>query len=214
MRRRREALRAREAWAMGRRAPLAALSSSQTLMVAANPRVDRIVDLLGLGPGRRYLDVGCGTAALAHVVAARAGMVERPVTADIAPVPGPIDVVAWPEQLPFRDASFEAITSLYFIRRFDDEVVNGFARELRRVLAPGGAALVMEFAPVESGLLNRVHAKVVSAGCGKVDLRGWGRLMSLFAEVGFDAIDLVNVGPFLVPPIPRVGVLLRRASSE
>ena len=44
-----------------------------------------------------------------------------------------------------------------------------------------------------------------------VDLRGWGRLAALFTEVGFDAIDLVNVGPFLLPPIPRVGVLLRRA---
>jgi hypothetical protein len=33
----------------------------------------------------------------------------------------------------------------------------------------------------------------------------------MFTECGFDAIDLVNVGPFLLPPISRVGVLLRRA---
>jgi hypothetical protein len=42
-------------------------------------------------------------------------------------------------------------------------------------------------------------------------LRGWGRLAALFTECGFDAIDLVNAGPFILPPIPRVGVLLRRA---
>jgi hypothetical protein len=55
---------------------------------------------------------------------------------------------------------------------------------------------------------------VLSAGCGDVDLRGWGRLAAMFTEAGFDALDLVNVGPFLVPPIPRVGVLARRAPSR
>jgi hypothetical protein len=44
-----------------------------------------------------------------------------------------------------------------------------------------------------------------------VDLRGWGRLAATFSEAGYDAIDLVNVGPFLVPPVPRVGLLLRHA---
>jgi hypothetical protein len=47
-----------------------------------------------------------------------------------------------------------------------------------------------------------------------VDLRGWGRLAALYTEAGFDAIDLVNLGPFLVPPIPRVGVLLRKAPAD
>ena len=108
------------------------------------------------------------------------------------------------------DASVDCLTSFYFIRRLDDDVVHGFAGEVSRVLAPGGAALIVEVAPVKNSLLNRMHAKLLSAGCAEVDLRGWGRLAALFTECGFDAIDLVNVGPFILPPIPRISVLLRR----
>ena len=213
MRRRRAVREARERWVYGRFGPLARATNSQTGMAAITPRVKRVISLLELAPGRRYLDIGCGTAAFAHLVASRAGMDEPPVTADLAPGPGPVELLAWPEKLPFADASFDCITSLYFLRRFDDDVTHAFAQELRRVLAPGGAALVMEVAPVKSEWLNRFHTKLLGTGCSTVDLRGWGRLSALFTEVGFDAIDLVNVGPFLLPPIPRVGVLLRRVPT-
>lgn len=177
------------------------------------PRVDRVIDLLGLKPGRRYLDIGCGTAAYAHLVARRAGLAEAPLCLDLAAEPGPVDVVAWPEQLPLPGASFDAITCFYFIRRFDDDVVHGLGAEIARVLAPGGSALILEVAPMRAAWLDRIHRRVVSAGCDAVDLRGWGRLAALLTESGFDAIDLVNVGPFILPPIPRVAVLLRRAEA-
>jgi len=210
IRRRRTARLAREKWLSGPTSFLARAINSQTGMAAITPRVDRIIDLVELGPGRRYLDIGCGTAAFAHLIAARAGLEEPPYTLDITPEPGPIDAVAWPEQLPLADASFDAITCLYFIRRFDDDVVHAFAAELARVLAPGGSALVLEVAPVRNAALNRLHTKLLGAGCGQVDLRGWGRLAALFSEAGADALDLVNAGPFFLPPIPRVGVLMRR----
>ncbi|MEO6397758.1 MAG: methyltransferase domain-containing protein [Tepidiformaceae bacterium] len=214
MRRRRAAREARESWALGRTAPLARALNSQAAMAAFTPRVARVISLLELGPERRYLDIGCGTAAYAHLLAERAGLPEPPITLDLAPGPGPVDLLGWPEKLPFRDSSFEAISSFYFLRRFDDDVTHAFAEELCRVLAPGGCALVMEFAPVRSVPLNRLHSRLVSAGCAQVDLRGWGRLAALFTEVGFDGIDLVNVGPFLFPPVPRVAVLLRLAERS
>ncbi len=179
-------------------------------MAALTPRVERIIELLELRPGKRYVDVGCGTGAFAHLLAARAGMDMPPVTVDIVSQPGPVDVVVWPEHLPFAARSIDALTSLYFLRRFDDDVVHAFADEISRVLAPGGAALVLEVAPVVSERLNRLHRKLLRGGCAEVDLRGWGRMAALFTECGFDGIDLVNVGPFLLPPIPRIGVLLRR----
>jgi ubiquinone/menaquinone biosynthesis C-methylase UbiE len=177
-------------------------------MAALTPRVQRVIDLVGLGPGQSYLDVGCGTASFAHLVAARAGLAEPPVTIDITGRGS--DIVAWPEHLPVRDLSIDCLTAFYLVRRFDDDVVHAFAEEISRVLAPGGSALVLEIAPVVNGRLNRLHRWLVSGGCAEVDLRGWGRMAALFTECGFDAIDLVNVGPFLVPPIPRIGVLLRR----
>ncbi|GBD24336.1 Ubiquinone/menaquinone biosynthesis C-methyltransferase UbiE [bacterium HR29] len=209
MRRRRTARAARFRWAFGPTRPLARAVASAAAQALFTPRADRIIDLIGLEPGKRYLDLGCGTGAYARLLAGRAGLDEPPVLADIVPGPGAVDVVVWPEQLPFADASFDCITCLYFIRRFDDDVVRGLALELSRVLAPGGAALVLEIAPVRNPALDRFHRWLTGAGCAEVDLRGWGRLAALFTGCGFGAIDLVNVGPFLVPPIPRVGVLLR-----
>ena len=180
-------------------------------MAMVTPRVQRVIDLLDLCPGRRYLDIGCGTAAYADLVAQKAGLEEPPITLDLAAGPGPVDLTGWPEKLPFRDESFDCISSLYFLRRFDDDVCRAYASELGRVLAPGGSALVLEVAPVRSRLLNAFHTRLLSFGCAEVDIRGWGRLAALYTEAGFDGIDLVNVGPFIVPPIPRVGVLLRKA---
>ncbi len=212
MRRRRNARLARFDWVHGRAAPLARLVNSQAGMGAMTPRVDRIIDLLELAPGKRYLDIGCGTAPFAHLVAKRAGLEEPPYALDLLDGPG-VDAIAWPEHLPLADASFDVITCFYYMRRFDDDVAHGFGGELARILAPGGRALVIEVAPVKNASIERFHRRLLSAGCAEIDLRGWGRLAALFTECGFDAIDLVNVGPFIIPPIPRVGVLLRRAAE-
>ncbi len=210
MRRRRTARQARWKWVTGRTAPVASAINSQTGMALITPRAQRVIDLLDLGHGERYVDIGCGTAAYAHLLAVKAGREEPPCCLDLVPGPN-VDAVAWPEHLPLADRSVDVLTSLYYLRRFDDDVAHGFGGELARVLAPGGRALVLEVAPVENAWLERLHRKVLSPGCGEVDLRGWGRMAALFTECGFDAIDLVNVGPFLLPPIPRIGVLLRRA---
>lgn len=212
MRRRRASITARERWASGASSYVANALNSQAGMALATSRVQRVIDLIDLCPGRRYLDVGCGTSAYADLVAQKAGLEEPPITLDlVGEANAGIDITGWPEKLPFRDASFDCITSLYFLRRFDDDVCRAFAEEIGRILAPGGSALVLEFAPVRSRLLNAAHERLVGFGCAEVDLRGWGRLAALFTEAGFDAIDHVNVGPFVLPPIPRVGVLLRRA---
>lgn len=210
MRRRRAAITARETWITGTSAYAARAINSQSAMALITPRVQRIIDLLELCPGRRYLDIGCGTAAFADAIAQKAGLTETPVTVDIAGGLGPVEVVGWPEKLPFRDNAFDCITSLYFMHRFDDDVCRAFADEIGRILAPGGSALILEVAPVRNRMLNKLHEQLMGLGCAEVDLRGWGRLAALFTEAGFDGIDLVNVGPFLVPPVPRVGVLLRK----
>ncbi len=211
MRRRRGTRQARFEWVNGQFATLARAINSQAGMAAITPRAARIISLVDLAPGRRYVDIGCGTAAYAHLLADRAGLEEPPVCMDIVAGPGPVDFVGWPEQLPFADGSIDVITSLYFIRRFEDDVVHNFATEISRVLAPGGSALLMEVAPVKADWLEKLHRRLLSGGCAAVDLRGWGRMAALLTECGFDQINLVNAGPFFLPPIPRIGVLLRRS---
>jgi demethylmenaquinone methyltransferase / 2-methoxy-6-polyprenyl-1,4-benzoquinol methylase len=56
--------------------------------------------------------------------------------------------------LPFEDASFDALTVAYGLRNFAD--VDAGLREMRRVLRPGGRAVVLEFPPPPANLAGRV----------------------------------------------------------
>ena len=204
IRRRREAIRARRrrpGW------PARALDS-QAARAALFPRPERMAALLALDRARRWLDVSLGGSAFAPLLAARARARAVPVRLDAAAGGAlPPDLVAWPERLPFRDAAFDAVTALHVLRALDDDAVRAFAAEIARVLAPGGAALLVEFAPVRWAPLDALHRRLLGA---PADLRGWGRLAALLTECGFDAIDLVELGPHAIPPIPRVSVLARR----
>ena len=208
MRRRRSARQARERWALGPTRWLAGLTDSQTAWAARYPRIDRIIDLLELGPGKRYLDIGCGTGGFADMLATRAGMDDFPVCAGLAPEPG-TGLIAWPEQLPFADNAFDCVTSFHFLRRFDDDVYRAFAEELSRVLAPGGVAILADYAPVGGEWLNRLHRGLLRFDTAAPDLRGWGRISLLLTHCGFGAVNLVTLGPGILPPIPRVAIVLR-----
>jgi SAM-dependent methyltransferase len=208
MRRRRSVRQARERWAFGKTMPLARMLDSQAAWAARYPRVERIIDVLQLGRGRRYLDIGCGTGSFAELLGARAGLDSDPVVADLAATDG-ADLIAWPEQLPFGDRSFDCITSFHYVHRFDDDVFRAFASEISRVLAPGGTAILVDYAPVRLDVMNRVHERLLRFDAAVVDLRGWGRLSLALTHCGFGAVDLVSLGPGFLPPIPRVAVVLR-----
>src|SRR4029079_1304025 len=94
MRRRRSALGARRDWAAG---AAARLINSQPGMALITPRADRVIDLIDLRRGQRYVDIGCGTAAYAHLLAARAGLAEPPLTLDLAADPAGADAVGLPD---------------------------------------------------------------------------------------------------------------------
>jgi demethylmenaquinone methyltransferase/2-methoxy-6-polyprenyl-1,4-benzoquinol methylase len=114
--------------------------------------VDRIA---GDGPAR-VLDVATGTAGVALQLVARTGAQvvgldltmgmlrqgQRRVAASGAS--GRIQLLAGrAEQLPFPDASFEALTFTYLLRYVDDPQAT--LRELARVVKPGGAAASLDF---------------------------------------------------------------------
>jgi demethylmenaquinone methyltransferase / 2-methoxy-6-polyprenyl-1,4-benzoquinol methylase len=56
--------------------------------------------------------------------------------------------------LPFADASFDAVTIAYGLRNFAD--IDAGLREFRRVLRPGGRLVVLEFPPPPAGPFGRL----------------------------------------------------------
>ena len=97
-----------------------------------------------IGSGDRVLDVACGTGALTHEVASRAGgagVVGLDLNAGMLAVARERSpAIAWregaAESLPFPDRSFDAVVSQFGLMFFQDR--RAAIREMHRVLRPGG----------------------------------------------------------------------------
>jgi len=100
---------------------------------------------LGLDPARaRVLDVGCGTGGSAPVLArwGRVVALDRRQQSFALAMDRPYAhrVVGEADRLPFADGAFDAVVALDILEHLDDDAAG--AREIRRVLKPGGAAVV------------------------------------------------------------------------
>ena len=124
-----------------------------------------IRQLAGLRPEAVVLDLACGTCDMALEVL-RQKRAARVVGADLSramlglarrkPAAAPIALVNAPaEALPFRDASFDAVTIAFGIRNVPDFPAG--LKEMRRVLRRGGRACILEFSTPPSKLLWKVY---------------------------------------------------------
>jgi demethylmenaquinone methyltransferase / 2-methoxy-6-polyprenyl-1,4-benzoquinol methylase len=108
----------------------------------------RSVDLAGVGPASRALDVATGTGDLALELAARGasvtGMDFSPAMLELARAKAP--GIQFEEgdalELPYEDASFDAVTVGFGARNFAD--LDRGLREMARVTKPGGRVVVLE----------------------------------------------------------------------
>ena len=145
---------------------------AQTLFAPLPDRYDRLAEWLSFGqngrwrramvdhvvasPGRRVLDVASGTAGVAIQLARRtkANVVGVDLTEQIlrrgqrnVAATGLTDriglVTGRAEQLPFPDASFDALTFTYLLRYVDNP--GATLAELARVVRPGGRVASLEF---------------------------------------------------------------------
>lgn len=105
------------------------------------------VAALGLAPGARVLDAGCGSGRTLDELAARpevaavAGIDASPEGVALARRRGHADVrEGRVEELPWPGASFDLVLSLDVIEHTPDD--GAALRELRRVTAPGGRLLI------------------------------------------------------------------------
>jgi ubiquinone/menaquinone biosynthesis C-methylase UbiE len=150
---------------------------------------ERLADLAALRPGERVLDVGCGTGTLAIAVKRHVGPAGTVVGIDASPhmlerakrkaVKAGAEVrfqTAVVEALPFPDASFDVVFSTLMLHHLPRPVREQCAREIRRVLVPGGRVVAVDFAPPareqKRGLLARFHRH------GHVALRDIAQLLN------------------------------------
>jgi demethylmenaquinone methyltransferase/2-methoxy-6-polyprenyl-1,4-benzoquinol methylase len=140
-------------------------------------------------PEETVLDVACGTAAVSLELVRRYGC--RVVGVDqsaemLAAGQARVDAAgesarielreARAEQLPFEDATFDALTFTYLLRYVDDPA--GTMQELVRVLRPGGRIAMLDFF-VPSGLARPAWELYVRAGLplfGRAISPGWGEV--------------------------------------
>ncbi len=128
------------------------------------------VEMSGVRPGMRVLDLAGGTgdlsALFAHAVGDRGSVVLADINASMMAVgrdrlldQGLAQVAfcqASAEALPFADSSFDCVTIGFGLRNFTDK--EAALREIRRVLQPGGALLVLEFSKPESPILESAYS--------------------------------------------------------
>jgi demethylmenaquinone methyltransferase / 2-methoxy-6-polyprenyl-1,4-benzoquinol methylase len=127
------------------------------LSFGQDPRWRRfLVSRVKVGPDARVLDVATGTAAVAIELVRRCGctvvgldrspemLAEGRTRVQRAGLADRIELVEGrAENLPFEDASFDALTFTYLLRYVDDPYAT--LRELARVLRPGATIASLEF---------------------------------------------------------------------
>lgn len=158
------------------------------LSFGQDPRWRRfLVSRVEAGPADTVLDVATGTAAVAielvrrrgcsvvgvdqspeMLAAARARLLLAAATERVRLVE------ARAEQLPFEDASFDALTFTYLLRYVDDPAAT--LRELGRVVRPGGTIASLEFAVPSRPLWRALWELYVRIGLpvlGRLISPGW-----------------------------------------
>lgn len=128
------------------------------------------VEMARLRPGKRVLDLAGGTGDVAALAAGQVGAGGEVVLADINARMldagrerllnhGHANVRfarADAAALPFRDEAFDAVIVAFGVRNFTDQAAG--LREVARVLATNGAAVVLEFSTVANPLLAPAYA--------------------------------------------------------
>lgn len=128
------------------------------------------IELSGVRSGNRVLDIAGGTGDLTRKFSSLVGPTGEVVLADINDsmlkvgrdrlldkgVAGNVVFVqADAEKLPFPDNHFDVVTIAFGLRNVTDKAAA--LREMRRVLKPGGKAMVLEFSEVAEPLLRPLY---------------------------------------------------------
>lgn len=166
----------------------------------------RLCDAAGIGAGQRVLDVACGTGSFAREAAGRGAEVtglDRNAGM-LAVARRLVPHVAWregmAEDLPFDDASFDAVGCQFGLMFFEDRVQA--LKEMWRVTRSGGRVVVATWDSLERtpgyramvALLERLFGAEVAAGLRAPFVLGEpDDLRGLFAAAGIAAPQIDTI---------------------
>ena len=161
---------------------------------------ERLVDLAAPRDEDRVLDVGCGTATLALAIARRApGTSISGVDADDTMLArgrtkarrAGVDLdlnQAMAQELPFPDDTFDLAVSSLFFHHLQTEDKLAVAREVRRVIKPGGRLAIADWGAPRDPLMRLASLGIRALdGTSAVDNLE-GLLPQLLEQAGFDRV--------------------------
>lgn len=169
------------------------------------PFARRLLATAKLAPGERVLDVACGTGVAARLATEAVGA--HGTVAGLDPTPGMLelaravspDTIEWyqapAEAMPLPDDAFDVVLCSMGLQFFEDKVQG--LREMRRVLAPRGRAVVSTpgptpplFEAIDAALTEHVGSEASCFVHAVFSLHDPTRARELFAAAGFDEVDI------------------------
>jgi ubiquinone/menaquinone biosynthesis C-methylase UbiE len=163
----------------------------------------RIVELAGIRPGERILDVGCGPGRLAVVAGTAAGAGGEACGIDPAPemvelarhraaqagVPTRFEVGVI-EALPCPDEHFDVVLSSLMLHHLPDALKRRGLAEIHRVLKPAGRLVAVDFgATPREGIGHLLCVLRLRTGWDHAE-----RLREMVREAGFEAVEMGSTG--------------------
>jgi ubiquinone/menaquinone biosynthesis C-methylase UbiE len=171
------------------------------------PVADDLIAIAGLQPGERVLDVACGTGVVARLAAERVGATGSVTGLDIHPgmlaVAGsatPSDMsIDWQEanaeSMPFPDNAFDVVLCQMGLQFVPGKLAA--LREMRRVLAMGGRAVISVpgpkpplFAMMADAFARHISPEVASFVDLVFSMHDVDELKELIRSAGFRNVDV------------------------